>query len=91
MDVVQHSAAMLSMKRIKLVNQRPLVVCGFTDGAIRVYAVSGQGGSSLILKHESLQVHGFGVNTMDAVTVDQTSFLVITGGDDQHIVCSLYE
>ena len=44
---------------------------------------------SLLLK--TSKVHGFGVNAMDAVRTSESEFLVVTGGDDQHIVAALYQ
>ena len=77
--MIQHDAAMLSLKRIKLKDQDPLLTCGFTNGTIRIYQVKANG---LTLLRSEAQVHGFGVNCMDTVVIDDAKFMIVTGGDD---------
>ena len=44
-DVKQHTAAMLSMKRVQLEGSSPMVACGFTDGSVAVYSIDSYNGS----------------------------------------------
>ena len=44
-DVKQHTAAMLSMKRVQLEGSGPMIACGFTDGSVAVYSIDSYNGS----------------------------------------------
>ena len=44
-DVKQHQAAMLSMKRIQLDGMSPMIACGFTDGSVLLYSIDKVNGS----------------------------------------------
>ena len=79
---------MLSMSRVSLAGTDALIACGFTNGVIKVYRVSVNEGLST--QHTAKQVHEFGVNVMDTIVIEGGKFLVVTGGDDQHICVSLY-
>ena len=74
------------MKRIT--SEQSLISTGLTDGSVLIYEVRDSG---LVLRHKHLAVHGFGVNVMDTCTITDTSFAIVTGGDDQHISVLLYK
>lgn len=90
-DVIEHNAAMLSMKKVQLGDENdPLLVCGFTNGTIRLYSISNDARLTLQLSCE--KVHGFGVNCLDTVVVAKNSkFFVVSGGDDQAVAVTLIE
>lgn len=61
---------------------------GLTDGSIIVYQSSESG---LLAKLNLPKVHGHGVNVIDATRLTPTKFVIVTGGDDQHIGVQLVE
>lgn len=93
-DVIEHSSAMLSMKRVQLVRDvcgDPLLVCGFTNGTINLYQVATED-DRLIQRVSYEKVHGFGVNCLDTVVVRKDNrFIVVSGGDDQAIAVTLFD
>ena len=70
----------------------PILVCGFTDGAILLYSVIP---SELTFKtslvYTAKDVHGFGVNCLDTLVLEDNQFLVASGGDDQNISVTLFQ
>ena len=91
-DVKQHQAAMLSMKRIQLDGMSPMIACGFTDGSVLLYSIDKINDSyTATLLDAQKDVHGFGVNCIDTVILDEHRFLIASGGDDQNISLMLME
>lgn len=69
-----------------------MLACGLTDGSILLYGIVQ---SETKFKFKLLltlsDVHGFGVNFIDTLVLDDKRFLVASGGDDQNISVSLFE
>jgi WD40 repeat protein len=70
------------MKRIKGTS---LVACGLTDGRLLLAKIEAEGLYVLLTE----LAHDFGVNCVDSLSIEG-GFLVVSGGDDQHIRVAHY-
>ena len=85
-DVSKHefNSPVLSMKRVTIKDNMHVLICGLSNGDLVLLRVN-QEDLQLSLVHTFKHAHDFGVNSIDALELNNESILIASGGDDQQL------